>query len=85
MQVHCWPCHLGLAIQDPFETFYNVGHVVKLWQFHRIRREFARAYTVLVEGGGLDKVCEKVEKADKGKGGGAAEDKKAVETAASAS
>merc|ERR1711871_756890 len=59
-EIHCWPCHLGLAIQDPFEAFYNVGHVVKLWKFHSIRREFARAYSVLADGGGLDDVCEKV-------------------------
>ena len=57
-EVHCWPSMLGLAIQDPFEVFYNVGHVVKLQYFHVIRREFARAYTIITQGGGLDVICE---------------------------
>jgi DNA polymerase sigma len=48
----------SLAIEDPFEQFYNVGHVVNPIQFQRIRKEFALAYTKIVsacltgEGGG---------------------------------
>lgn len=37
-----------LSIEDPFETFYDVAHVLKLSSFHRIRREFAMAYTKIV-------------------------------------
>ena len=66
-EVHCWPVHVGLAIQDPFETFYNVGHVVKTAQFHRIKRECARAFSLIADAGSpggteidklLDQVCE---------------------------
>jgi len=39
----------GLSIEDPFETFYDVAHVVKASNFHRIRREFALAYTKMVD------------------------------------
>ncbi|GMH70660.1 hypothetical protein TrLO_g7070, partial [Triparma laevis f. longispina] len=68
-EVHCWPVHVGLAIQDPFETFYNVGHVVKTAQFHRIKRECARAFSLIADAGSdggpdienlLDMVCEEV-------------------------
>jgi len=38
----------SLAIEDPFEQFYNVGHVVNPSQFQRIRKEFALAYTKIV-------------------------------------
>ena len=34
-----------LSIQDPFETFYDVGHVVKPSQWFRIRTVFARCYS----------------------------------------
>lgn len=44
-----WKIHnTPLAIEDPFETFYDVAHVLKLSSFHRIRREFAIAYTKIV-------------------------------------
>ena len=35
----------GLSIEDPFETFYDVAHVVKMSNFNRIRNEFAIAYS----------------------------------------
>jgi hypothetical protein len=34
----------GLSIEDPFETFYDVAHVVKGSNYHHIRSEFASAY-----------------------------------------
>jgi DNA polymerase sigma len=38
----------GLAIEDPFETFYDVAHVVKGSNFHRLRNEMALAYTKII-------------------------------------
>jgi len=38
-----------LAIEDPFETFYDVAHVLKASSFQRIRREFALAYSKIVD------------------------------------
>ena len=51
-ELHCWPVHVGLGIQDPFENFYNVGHVVKTAQFYRIRKECARAFSLIADAGG---------------------------------
>jgi terminal uridylyltransferase len=61
----------GLAIEDPFELFYDVAHVVKMSNFHRIQREFALAYSKIVNAaccnGGqisgrkvIDHICEPV-------------------------
>ncbi|EJK64955.1 hypothetical protein THAOC_14253, partial [Thalassiosira oceanica] len=60
----------GLAVEDPFELFYDVAHVVKVADFHHIRREMALAYSKIVaaaeaggEGGGralIDAICEPV-------------------------
>jgi len=55
---HCWPTHNGLAIQDPFENFYNVAHVVKNNGFARVREEISRAYTLVSEGKDMDALCE---------------------------
>ena len=38
-----------LSIQDPFETFYDVGHVLKHSQWFRIRAVFARCYSKITE------------------------------------
>ena len=38
----------SLAIEDPFELFYDVAHVVKTPNFQHIRKEFALAYTKIV-------------------------------------
>lgn len=38
----------GLAIEDPFELFYDVAHVVKATNHQHIRREFSLAYTKIV-------------------------------------
>jgi len=46
----CWKVHFqGLAIEDPFETFYDVAHVVKGGNFHQLRNEFALAYSKIVD------------------------------------
>jgi DNA polymerase sigma len=48
-ELDCWRAYgTGLSIEDPFETFYDVAHVVKGSNFHRIRNEFAMAYTKIV-------------------------------------
>lgn len=39
----------SLCIEDPFETFYDVAHVLKPLTFQRMRREFALAYTKIAE------------------------------------
>ena len=39
----------GLAIEDPFEIFYDVAHVLKGYNFHRMRNEFALAYTKIAD------------------------------------
>jgi terminal uridylyltransferase len=63
----------GLAIEDPFEHFYDVAHVVKTSNFHAIQKEFAFAYTKIINsaygngGSGkdlIDFICEPVEVAD---------------------
>ena len=38
----------GLAIEDPFEHFYDVAHVVKANNSQHLRREFSLAYTKIV-------------------------------------
>lgn len=38
-----------LSIEDPFETFYDVAHVLKATSFQRVRKEFVRAYSKIVE------------------------------------
>lgn len=38
-----------LGIEDPFERFYNIAHVVTGTQLRRIRKEFALAYTKISE------------------------------------
>jgi hypothetical protein len=54
----------GLHIEDPFETFYDVAHVVKGFNYHRIRNEFALAYTKIVNAAAgscdkdlIDRIC----------------------------
>jgi len=39
----------ALTIEDPFETFYDVAHVLRGGYYHRIRREFAVAYTKIAD------------------------------------
>jgi DNA polymerase sigma len=46
-EIDCWSIHDRLSIEDPFESFYNVAHVIKPVQMAYIRREFLRAHTLL--------------------------------------
>lgn len=39
----------SLGIEDPFEEFYDVAHVLTPMNFLRIKREFAHAYTKIIE------------------------------------
>jgi DNA polymerase sigma len=62
----------GLAIEDPFEGFYDVAHVLKGYNFHRLRNEFAFAYTKIADSAGttnarsgrdlIDWICEPLSK-----------------------
>ena len=38
----CWPTHTRLSIEDPFESWYDVAHPVKLSRHEWIRKCFAR-------------------------------------------
>ena len=38
-----------MTIEDPFETFYDVAHVLRGGYYHRIRREFAVAYSKIAD------------------------------------
>ena len=42
-----WLPHDRLAIEDPFETYYDVAHVIKQTQMKYIHKEFLRAYTLI--------------------------------------
>ncbi len=62
-ETDCWPLHNRLSIEDPFETWYDVAHVLR-WSRHRhIHMEFIRAYTLLANcssddmGGILEVLC----------------------------
>lgn len=75
-EVNGWRVYsTGLAIEDPFETSYDVAHVLKGGNFHKLRNELALAYTKIVDAvkvadptkSGLDLInliCEPVEKAE---------------------
>ena len=43
-----WSNKPTLAVEDPMETAYNVAHVLKPSQHHRMRAEMARAYVMLL-------------------------------------
>ena len=45
---------MSIRIEDPFETWYDVAHPVKLTRHEWIRKEHLRAYTMLTEAGGGD-------------------------------
>lgn len=45
-----WRMHTRLSIEDPFEIAYDVAHVLKTSRDKYIRQQFARAYTLLVQG-----------------------------------
>jgi DNA polymerase sigma len=50
----------SLTVEDPFEEFYDVAHVLKNSNFQRIRKEFALAYSKIAScmSEGLDKPYE---------------------------
>ena len=41
-----WPSHSRLAVEDPFETFYDVAHVMRSSQWAHVRREFIVSHFV---------------------------------------
>jgi hypothetical protein len=61
-----WPINTRLAIEDPFEVFYNVSHFLRQCRHRHIRMEFARAYTLCAQeadrpelgAGLLSRICE---------------------------
>jgi terminal uridylyltransferase len=46
-ETDCWNQHDRISIEDPFETWYDVAHVVKSAQMFYIRKEFLRAHTLI--------------------------------------
>lgn len=48
-ELDCWPANSRLAVEDPFETWYNVTHFLKEGKHRQVRMEFARAYTLCCE------------------------------------
>ena len=43
-----WPLRVTACIEDPFESSYDVAHVLRASTWAAIRAEFVRAYAVLV-------------------------------------
>jgi DNA polymerase sigma len=43
----CWPPATRLSIEDPFETWYDVGHVIRGPQMGVMRKEFIRAHSLI--------------------------------------
>lgn len=50
-EVDGWPLHERLSIEDPFETSYDVAHVVKVSQMQHMHTEFLRAYCLIDRAG----------------------------------
>ena len=50
-EIDGWPLHERLSIEDPFETSYDVGHVVKTAQMVHVHSELLRAYTLVCRAG----------------------------------
>ena len=46
-ELECWPMHSCLAIEDPFETYYDVAHVLKYAKHQLIHKEFMRASALI--------------------------------------
>jgi len=46
MEMDCWPPSSKLSIEDPFETWYDVGHVIRGPSMTTTRKEFVRAFTL---------------------------------------
>jgi len=45
----CWPMHTRLSIEDPFEVWYDVAHVLKFSRDQYIRKEYNRAYSLILD------------------------------------
>jgi len=48
-EADCWGQPSRLSIEDPFETWYDVAHVLKTTKDQYVRGEFHRAYTLIVQ------------------------------------
>lgn len=46
-----WIQHDRLSIEDPFETWYDVAHVIKKTPMKYMKKEFLRAYTLISRAG----------------------------------
>ncbi|CAM9353204.1 unnamed protein product, partial [Sphacelaria rigidula] len=46
-EASCWNMHTRLSLEDPFETWYDVAHVLKWSRYKHVRMEFARAYALI--------------------------------------
>jgi DNA polymerase sigma len=62
-EVDCWPQSSRLSIEDPFETWYDVAHVLKWSRYKHVRLEFLRAYSLIARWNGdtaslLGSLCE---------------------------
>ncbi len=63
-ELDCWPLTNCLSIEDPFETWYDVAHVLRRSRHRHIHIEFIRAYTLLANctpddvGGLLELLCD---------------------------
>jgi DNA polymerase sigma len=47
IEIDAWTKHERLSIEDPFETWYDVAHIIKGAQMAYIRKEFLRAHTLI--------------------------------------
>eukprot|EP01038_Epipyxis_sp_PR26KG_P004379 gene4379-6194_t len=45
-EYYAWNLHERLSIEDPFEYWYDVAHVIKSTQMNYMKREFLRAYII---------------------------------------
>ena len=65
-ELDCWPQNPHLAIEDPFETHYDVAHVLKYPKHQLVRKEFMRASKLIDDAAAqrvdpdlvLDYICE---------------------------
>jgi len=66
-ELDCWNFSNTLSIEDPFETWYDIAHVLKGKEFQHLRLEFVRAFTLICKASDnwnidgnylLEKICE---------------------------
>ena len=71
-ELDCWPQNPHLAIEDPFETHYDVAHVLKYPKHQLVRKEFMRASKLIDDAAAqrvdpdlvLDYICEPLPQVD---------------------